>query len=102
MCSQKFHLHDSIGGSALAIRITPRSARNEIVEVTRDGTVRIRLKASQAEDTINHSLVNFLANILEIGPDQIEIVAGSKGKDKLVSILNMDADTVHKKLLSHL
>jgi uncharacterized protein (TIGR00251 family) len=102
MDTPKFHLHDSKGGSALAIRITPRAARNEIVEVMRDGTVRIRLKASEAEDTINRALVKFLAKILAIETNQIEIVAGNKGKDKLVSILNMDADTVQKKLLSHL
>jgi uncharacterized protein (TIGR00251 family) len=102
MSTPKFHLHDSKGGSALAVRITPRSAQNEIAEVMRDGTVRVRLATAKSEGSANRLLVKFLAEILEIEPTQIEIVAGFTGKDKLVSILNIDAETVHRRILSHL
>jgi uncharacterized protein YggU (UPF0235/DUF167 family) len=101
MSTLKFHLHDSKGGSALAVRITPRAAKNEIAEIMRDGTVRVRLTAAKNE-AINQALVEFLASILNISPTQIEVVAGAAGKDKLVSILNMDAETVHKTILTFL
>jgi len=102
MADQKFHLHDSKGGVALAVRITPRSSKNEVAGILNDGTVRIRLTASAAEENSNQALVQFLAEVLEIPSGLIEIVAGKTGKDKLVSILNIDTETVHKKILSRL
>jgi uncharacterized protein YggU (UPF0235/DUF167 family) len=98
--SPKYHLHDSKGGSALAVRITPRSAKNEIVEVVRDGTVRIRLTVENTGEGANRALVNFLSQALGVEPSHVEVVAGMSGNDKLVSILNMDSESVHRKILS--
>ena len=47
-------------------------------------------------------LVVFLAEVLSIPKSRIEIVAGMTGRDKLVSIIDMDVDTVHQRLLAHL
>lgn len=38
--TRKFDLHGGKRGSALAVRITPRSSRNQIVGVLSDGTVK--------------------------------------------------------------
>ncbi len=102
MAGQKYHLHDGKGGAALAVRITPRARKNEIAEIQDDGTVRVRLTVSASEDVANPALIAFLAEILELPPSNLEIVAGKAGKDKLISILDMDAEIVHKKILSHL
>lgn len=102
MAPRKFHLHDGKKGAALAIRITPRARRNEIVEILSDGTVRIRLTASPIEDKANQALLKFLADILAVTPSRIEIVAGETGRDKLVSILDMEAEDVHRIILNHL
>lgn len=102
MTSQKFHLHDGKRGAALAIRVTPRASKNEIVEVMSDGTVRIRLTASPSEGKANEALVEFLASVLDVKRSRIEIVAGVTGRDKLVSILDMDAETAHQKILHQL
>ena len=48
MADRKFNMHDGKKGSALAVRVTPRASRNEIVEILEDGTVRVRLAASPA------------------------------------------------------
>jgi len=102
VASKKFHLHNGKKGAALAIRVTPRASRNEIVEVLSDGTVRIRLTAPPVESQANQALVKFLADVLDVPPSRIEIVAGITGRDKLVSITDMDAETVHQKILHHL
>jgi uncharacterized protein (TIGR00251 family) len=102
MSEQKFHLHDGKAGAALAIRITPRARRNEIVEVMRDGTIRIRLTASSTENESNTALVNYLSKILGVHSERIEIVAGETGRDKLVSIIDMDAEKVHEIIIQHL
>jgi hypothetical protein len=100
--TQKFHLHDGKKGAALAIRVTPRASRNEIAEILSDGTVRIRLTAPPAEGKANEALVEFLAEILNVPRTRIEIVAGVTGRDKLVSVLDLDTETVHQKILQQL
>ena len=41
--SRKYVLHSGQRGSALAVRITPRASRNQIVGVLSDGTVKVHL-----------------------------------------------------------
>ena len=102
MADRKYQLHHGKRGSALAIRVTPRASRNEIVEVQADGTVKIRLTAPPVEGKANEALVKFLSEVLDVSPAKIEIVAGATGKDKLVSILDLDAPTVHARILQNM
>ena len=102
MARKEYYLHDGKKGAALAIRVTPRARRNEIVEVLSDGTVKIRLTAPPDEGQSNQALVTFLSDVLKVDASLIEIVAGTTGRDKLVSILDLDADIVHQTILSHL
>jgi uncharacterized protein (TIGR00251 family) len=100
--SREFHLHDGKKGAALAIRVTPRSSKNEISEIQSDGTIKIHLTAPPVEGKANQELVEFLSQVLEIPPSKIDIVAGSNGRDKLVSILDLDAEMVHRRILKHI
>ena len=102
MGSRRYHLHDGKKGAALAIRVTPRASHNEIVEILSDGTVRIRLTAPPVEGKANEALVEFLSKILDVAPSRIEIVAGVTGRDKLVSILDLDAELVHARILQNI
>ena len=101
MADRKFHLHDGRSGSALAIRITPRASSNQVAEIMHDGTIRIRLVAAPG-DEINAALTGYLSSVLDVPESAIDVVAGQTGRDKLVSILNMDSDTAHKKIIEHL
>jgi uncharacterized protein (TIGR00251 family) len=89
-------------GAALAIRVTPRARRDEIVEVLEDQTVKIRLTAPPVEGKANEALVEFLAKVLGIPQSKIEIVAGQTGRDKLVSILDMDSDQAQALIVKQL
>ncbi|MEZ0396991.1 MAG: DUF167 domain-containing protein [Anaerolineales bacterium] len=102
MSPRKFRLHDGKKGAALAVRVTPRASRNEIVEVLSDGTVKVHLTAPPVEGKANEALIEFLAEVLDVAPSRIEVVAGAGGRDKLISILDMDAEIVHKKIIAHL
>ncbi|MBM3153425.1 MAG: DUF167 domain-containing protein [Chloroflexi bacterium] len=95
-------MHDGKKGAALAVRVTPRASRNEIVGVLSDGTIKIHLTAPPAEGQANEALIKFLGSVLGIAPSRIDIVAGATGRDKLVSVLDMDADTVHGKIVEHI
>ena len=102
MRKRKFHMHDGQKGAALAVRITPRASKNEISEILNDGTVKIRLTAPPVEGKANEALISFLAEVIGVPKSKIEIVAGKTGRDKLVSILDMDTDTVHKIIIQNL
>jgi len=102
MSPRKFHLHDGMKGAALAVRVTPRASKDEIVEVLSDGTVKVHLTAPPVEGKANEALVKFMSEVLEVAPSRIEVVAGANGRDKLISVLEMDSATVHKKIVDHM
>jgi uncharacterized protein len=102
MGSRSFHLHDGKKGAALAVRVTPRASRNEIVDILSDGTVKVHLTAPPLEGKANTALLKFLAKVLDVPLRQLEVVAGAGGRDKLISVIDMDANTLHKKIVDHI
>lgn len=103
MSERQYHLHDGQKGAAIAIRVISRASKNEIVEIQSDGTVKVRLVAHPAEDEkANKALVAFLAEVLGISVSKLDIVAGANGRDKLISIIDLDAETVHQRILNHI
>ncbi len=99
---RKYHLHNGQRGSALAVRVTPRSSRNQIVAVLNDGTIKVHIAAPPVDEEANEELVNFLADVLGVPKSRLEIVAGASGRDKLISVLDMDVQTAHQRILAHL
>ena len=102
MSNRKFQMHGGQKGSALAIRVTPRASSNEIAEVLDDGTVRVRLAAPPTDNEANEALLEFLSEILGVAKSRLDIVAGNVGRDKLISIVDMDVDTAHQRIVAHL
>lgn len=99
---RKYRLHDGKKGAALAVRVTPRASRNEVVEILSDNTVKIHLTAPAHEGKANEELIKFLADVLGAPKSHIDIVAGANGRDKLISVLDMDAEEVHSRIVGHL
>lgn len=99
---RKYVLHDGKRGSALALRITPRASRNKIVGVLNDGTIKVHIAAAPVEEAANKELIEFIADVLGVPKSRVEIVAGATGRDKLVSVLDMDVETVHQRILAHM
>lgn len=89
-------------GAALPVRVIPRATKNEIVEILSDQTVKIRLTAPPAEVETNEELIAFLSSILGMPKTNFEVVAGQSGRDKLVSILDVTTEDVHKKILENI
>jgi uncharacterized protein (TIGR00251 family) len=100
--SRKFNLHNGQRGSALAVRVTPRASASQIVGMVEDGTIKVHLASDAAEDQINVELVAFLAEVLGVPKSRVEIVAGENGRDKLISVLDMDVETAHQRIVAHM
>lgn len=99
MASYTSQFHSGRRGSAIFVRVIPRSKQNEIVEVLSDGTVKIRLTAPPIEGKANQALINFLSEVLGVPKSDIEIVAGQKGKDKIVAVLNIETKSLNDLIL---
>jgi len=93
---------DGKKGAALPVRVIPRARQNEVVEILSDQTVKIRLTAPPTEAETNDELIKFLAELIGMPTDNFEIVAGLSGRDKLVSIIDVTSEDVHRKILENL
>lgn len=85
----------------LAVRVTPRSRKNEVVQVRQDGTVKVRLTAPPVEGKANQALIQFLAEVLGLSPARVRIVSGTTGRNKLVAVEGMDRETALKLISRH-
>ena len=96
---RKFEITDAKGGAAFTVRVVTRAVETELVGVNDDGSLRIRLQASPAGDAAaNKELVDFLANKLAVNPDQIEIVAGVNGREKVIAVEGITTADLESKL----
>ncbi|HEX7433743.1 MAG TPA: DUF167 domain-containing protein [Anaerolineaceae bacterium] len=89
-------------GSAITVRISPRSSHNGIDEILDDGTIKIKLTVPPADSHANAELIKFLAEVLGISETKIDIIAGQTGQDKLITILDMSTAQVQEKIIANL
>lgn len=99
---RRYRFHDGRIGSAMAVHVTPRSRKNELTAISSDGTLRVRLTAPPVEGAANKALLDLLANILGVRSNTLEIIAGEKGKDKIISVVDLDAHTVEERVNKYL
>jgi uncharacterized protein (TIGR00251 family) len=102
MDTRKYHLHDGRMGAALAVRVTPRASRNEITEIMPDGTIKVRLTAPMTDGEGNKALTKFLSEVLGVPVSKIDILGGLSGNDKLLSVLDIDTEEAHQRILAYL
>jgi uncharacterized protein YggU (UPF0235/DUF167 family) len=100
--TRKYELHSGQRGSALAVRITPRATRNQIAGVLDDGTIKVYLVSDPSGDGLNTELLSYLAEVLGVQKSRVEVVAGENGRDKLVSVMDMDVETAQQRVLAHM
>ncbi len=98
--SRKFQgkLSNPKSGAAFTVRVVTRATKTESVGVQDDGALKIRLVASPAGDPkANEELLDFLAKELGIPTEQVEIVAGATGRDKLITVEGITTSDVENK-----
>lgn len=93
-----YKLHSGKSGAALTLRITPRARKTEFAGVLEDGILRVRVAAPPVEGKANVALLTFLAKVLGVRKNRIEIIAGARGLDKIVSVLDLSAEEVQSRI----
>jgi len=96
---RKFEITDASGGAAFNVRVVTRAAQAEVAGIQDDGVLKVRL-TSAPEEGANEELIVLLAQVLEVDKDALEIVAGEKGRDKLISVDGIAPEVLEERLIS--
>jgi uncharacterized protein (TIGR00251 family) len=86
-------LSETPEGVKLALRVTPRAARNELGAV-RDGRLQVRVTVAPEDGKANEAVIKLLAKSWRIAAGSFEIVSGHTSRDKLVLLRNVRAADV--------
>src|SRR2546422_10835098 len=81
----------------LSLRVQPRASRNAVVGWTGD-TLNVRLTAPPVEGAANVACLEFLADLLDLPQSQLEILRGSRSRNKVVQITGLTRDEVRARL----
>jgi len=96
---RKFEITDARRGAALTIRVVTQAQRAGIAGVLEDGVIKVRLTAASASDpAANDELLDFLSAVIGVPVDQMEVVAGSYERDKIISIEGVTITSVEAAL----
>jgi uncharacterized protein (TIGR00251 family) len=91
----------SEGGATFAVKVVPRASRNEIAGTHQD-LIRVRLTAPPVEGAANRALVKFLAGVLDVSRQDVEIVAGHASRRKVIRVMGLSPHEVETRLLAGL
>ena len=81
------------GGVTFAVRVVPRSSRNQIVGVE-GGALKIKLTAPPVEGAANAALIEFVAEWLGVRRCAVSIVSGDKARNKIVRVSGVTREQV--------
>ncbi|MGE5190059.1 MAG: DUF167 domain-containing protein [Gemmatimonadota bacterium] len=74
--------------ATVTVRVQPRAPRDGVSGLS-GGVLRVRLTAPPVENRANEALVRYLAGTLGVPRRCVEIVAGDRGRDKIVRVLGI-------------
>ncbi len=76
-----------------AVRLTPR-AGSDFVDGAVDGILRAHVSAPAVGGAANQALIRLLADELGVGRRSVRLVAGAAGRQKLVVVEGIEAESV--------
>jgi uncharacterized protein (TIGR00251 family) len=96
---REFKITKAEEGAAFAVHVVPKSVKNEVIGKHGDA-LKIRLITTTVSGIANDTLINFLAQKLEVERDKIEIAAGLASAEKMVIVVGLTPAEVESRLLS--
>jgi uncharacterized protein len=82
----------------VSIRLQPRSKREEVVG-ERGQAIVVRVTAPPVDGKANAALCAFIARILKIAPNRVEVVRGQTSRDKVVRVEGVTQENLRNALL---
>jgi uncharacterized protein (TIGR00251 family) len=103
MKKHNFKFENGESGSALTLLVVPNSKRTEISSIMKDGTIKVKIKTPTTKGTrANQEISTLFSQILDIAPENVEIVAGESSTNKLISVLGIDPQITNERIMSNI
>lgn len=77
------------------VHVQPRASRSEIAGLHGDA-IKVRLMAPPVENAANEELVALLARALDLPRSAIRIIAGARGRSKLVEVVGATTQQIQQ------
>ena len=87
-------------GVLLAVKVQPRSSKNEIGEPLGD-ELRIKVTAPPVDSAANEAVIKLLAKALGIGRNSVELLRGQTSRHKVFRIHGLKLEDVIRSLEQH-
>ena len=75
----------------LKLRVTPKSRSDEIVGITPEGVVQVRVTAAPQEGEANQAVLRLLSRALGVPRGAVRLKGGAASRDKWVEVDGLDA-----------
>jgi hypothetical protein len=95
--SKTLSVKESNHGCSFYIQVTPHASRSQIAG-TQEDALRLKVTALPVEGAANEACINLLAKELGLKKSQIEIFAGQKSRKKAVTVKDITAADLQKKI----
>lgn len=95
----KFNITKAEDGAAFAVHVVPKATKNEVVGKHGDA-LKIHLISNTVGGIANDTLINFIAQKLNIKREKVEIAAGLTSAEKMVIVVGISPQQVESLLLS--
>lgn len=83
--------------AVIRVRVQPRASRDEIVG-WREDTLRLRVSAPPLEGRANDAVVELIARTAGVARSAVSVVAGERGRDKLVRVTGLTPEALRARL----
>ena len=84
-------------GTLLFVKVQPRASKNAIGP-PQGNELKIHVTAPPVDAAANDALIRFLAETLDCGRNQIEIVRGHKSRHKVLKLHGVNGQIIFQKL----
>jgi uncharacterized protein (TIGR00251 family) len=84
-------LRERPGGLVFAVRVQPKSSRDELVNVT-DGVLWVKVTAPPIEGQANRACIQLLASALGLPVSSLALTGGPRSRNKQVQVSGVTAE----------
>ena len=89
------------GGVVFLVQVLPRSSQCKLVGCQGD-FLKIKITAPPVDGRANEECIRFLADVLGVKKDQVQILSGLKAKKKTIAIQGLTIKAVEEVLAARL
>lgn len=86
-----FRVTEEEGAIRFPVKVIPKSSKNAVAGVYMD-SLKIKITAPPVDGEANEACVKFLAKMLKVPKNSVEIVSGHTGRNKVIRVWGMETE----------